>query len=136
MEARLRKALEPSQVAPLPSSSAAQIDNESLRDQVLHLQKKITGLEDTLDDVQSASERDANAQRERLKRAKDKEDAMRKEMVEGRKELERIIKLEDNARTRVQEIEEALRESTMALENARAEVEGMRVELVVSASNI
>jgi CAP-Gly domain-containing linker protein 1 len=136
LEARLRKALEPSQATPLPSSSAAQIDNESLRDQVLHLQKKITGLEDTLDDVQSASERDANAQRERLKRAKDKEDAMKKEMIEGRKELERILKLEDNARTRVQEIEEALRESTMALENARAEVEGMRVELGVSASNI
>jgi CAP-Gly domain-containing linker protein 1 len=133
LETRLRKALEPSQTAsPRVSSNAAQIDNESLRDQILHLQKKISGLEDALDDVQSAAEKEGMALRERLKRAKDKEDAMRKELFEGRKDLDRMVKLEDTARTRVQEIEEALRESTMALENARAEVEGMRTELGVS----
>lgn len=132
-EARLRKALEPVPIANArPSSDAAQIDNESLRDQILHLQKKITGLEDTLDDVQSASEKEAAALRERMKRAREKEDALRKELMETRKEFEQICKLEGNARTRIQEIEEALRESTIALENARAEVEVLRTELGVS----
>lgn len=91
-------------------------------------------MEDTIEDTHAASEREEAVLRERMKRLKDKEDAMKKELNDGRKEVDRMIKSEATARNRVEEIEEALRESTVALENARAEVESMRAELAVSRS--
>lgn len=116
-----------------PSSTAAEIDNEIFRDQIHHLQKKITSLEDMLEDAQTSSERDEAAVRERIKRFREKEDAMKKELVEGKKEVERMIRSEATARSRIDEIEDALQESTSALEDARAEVEGLRSELAVSS---
>jgi chromosome segregation ATPase len=117
------------------ASSAAEIDNETLRDQVQHLQKQIQSLEDMLEDVQVASEREEAVVRERIKRYKEKEEAMKKELSAGRKEVEQMLKSEATARGRVEENEEALRESTLALENARAEIEVLRSELAVSKSS-
>jgi CAP-Gly domain-containing linker protein 1 len=117
---------------PGSGSMASEIDNEMLRDQIHHLQKKVTSLEDILEDAQTSSEREEAAVRERLKRFRDKEDAMKKELAEGRKEVERMMRSEATARSRVEEIEDALRESTSALEDARAEVEGLRSEVSVS----
>lgn len=114
------------------AASAAEIDNEMLRDQVQHLQKKITTLEDMLEDTQAANEREELAARERVRRYKEREEAVRKELLEGQKEVERVLKAEEKARLRVEEIEEALRENTVALENARAEIETMRNEIAVS----
>ncbi|RDB16858.1 Dynactin subunit 1 [Hypsizygus marmoreus] len=110
-------------------SSAAQIDNETLREQVLHLQRKISTMEDMMEDAHATSEKEEVALRERMRRLKEKEDAMKKELNDGRKEVERMSKAEVNARSRVEEVEEALRESTVALENAQAEVEALRAEL-------
>jgi len=113
-------------------SSATQIDNETLREQVLHLQRKISTMEDIIEDAHAMSEKEEMALRERMKSLKEKEEGMKKELNEGRKEVERMVKSEAAARNRVDEIEEAFRESTVALENARAEVEGLRAELAVS----
>ena len=98
------------------ATSAAEIDNEMLRDQVQHLQKKIATLEDMLEDTQAANEREELAARERVRRYKEREEAVRKELLEGQKEVERVLKAEEKARLRVEEIEEALRENTVALE--------------------
>ncbi|KAL7281479.1 hypothetical protein ACG7TL_004794 [Trametes sanguinea] len=111
------------------ATSAAEIDNEMLRDQVQHLQKKIATLEDMLEDTRAANERDEAAAQERVRRYKDREEAMRKELLEGRQEVERVLKAEEKARVRVEEMEEALRENTVALENARAEIETLRNEI-------
>ncbi|KAI0663349.1 hypothetical protein C8Q70DRAFT_1042120 [Cubamyces menziesii] len=111
------------------ATSVAEIDNEMLRDQVQHLQKKIATLEDMLEDTQAANEREELAARERVRRYKEREEAVRKELLEGQKEVERVLKAEEKARLRVEEIEEALRENTVALENARAEIETMRNEI-------
>ncbi|KAF7361997.1 CAP-Gly domain-containing linker protein 2 [Mycena venus] len=131
LEARARAATRsPSPTAaPKVASSATEIDNETLRDQVVHLQKKVAKLEDALEDAHAASERDEAALGERVRRLKEKEEAAKKELSEGRKEVERMIKSEASARRRVEEVEEALQESTVALEDARAEVEGLRAEL-------
>lgn len=112
--------------------SATQIDNETLHEQVLHLQRKISTMEDVVRDAHASSEKDELALRERMKRLKEKEEGMKKELNDGRKEIERMSKSETSARIRVEEIEEALRECTVALENARAEVEILRAELTVS----
>ncbi|KAH8080291.1 hypothetical protein BXZ70DRAFT_960379 [Cristinia sonorae] len=111
------------------ASSAAEIDNETLRDQIQYLQKKIASLEDELEDARMTSEREELAIRDRIKRYKEREEVMRKEVVDGRKEVDRVLKAEAAARSRVEEIEEALRENTVALENARAEIEGLRMEI-------
>ncbi|KAI1795501.1 hypothetical protein LXA43DRAFT_723290 [Ganoderma leucocontextum] len=111
------------------ATSAVEIDNEMLRDQVQHLQKKIGTLEDTLEDMRTANEHEDVAVRERIKRYKEREDAIRKELAEGRQEVDRVRKGEEKARIRTEEVEEALRENTIALENARAEVETLRNEI-------
>ncbi|KAG1839825.1 hypothetical protein DFJ58DRAFT_811496 [Suillus subalutaceus] len=111
------------------ATSAAEIDNENLREQVQHLQRKLATLEDSLEDAHAVSEREEAAVRERIKRFKDKEDVMRNELSEGRKTVEQVLKAEALAKSRVEEVEEALRESTLALENAQAEIENLRSDV-------
>ena len=122
----------PSQEPSRTAETAAEIDNETLREQVHHLQKKISMMEDIIEDHQANAEKEEAAHQERMKRLKEKEDAMKKELAEGKKEVERVVRAEATARNRVEEIEEALRESTVTLENARAETEALRAELAVS----
>ncbi|KAK0479184.1 hypothetical protein IW261DRAFT_166460 [Armillaria novae-zelandiae] len=110
-------------------SAGQEIDNETLRDQVLHLQKKIVGLEDMIEDGRVAAEREEGAWRERMKKAKEEKEAMKRELGEGRREAERARTGEEEERGRRGEVEEALRESMTALEEARAELEGLRSEL-------
>ncbi|KAG2355679.1 hypothetical protein BDR07DRAFT_507601 [Suillus spraguei] len=114
------------------ATSAAEIDNENLREQVQHLQRKLATLEDSLEDAHAVSEREEAAVRERIKRFKDKEDVMRSELNEGRKTVEQVLKAEALAKSRVEEVEEALRESTLALENAQAEIENLRSDVAAS----
>ncbi|KAG2150614.1 hypothetical protein DEU56DRAFT_780997 [Suillus clintonianus] len=114
------------------ATSAAEIDNENLREQVQHLQRKLATLEDSLEDARAVSEREEAAVRDRIKRFKDKEDVMRSELSEGRKTVEQVLKAEALAKSRVEEVEEALRESTLALENAQAEIENLRSDVAVA----
>ena len=136
LEEQLRSAARPSSPTSLAkyASSAAQIENETLQDQVTHLQNKIGTLEDMLEDARAAAEKDEAVVRERIKRYKEKEDSMKKEVTASKKEMERLIRAEEQARQRLGEIEEAFRENHLTLENARAEIETLRGELVVSPS--
>lgn len=113
------------------ASSATEIDNESLREQVKHLQKRIATLEDNLEEARAALEREEVVGQERLRRVKEKEDALRRDMGEGRKELDKVMKMEAVAQRRVEELEEDMRELTNALEDARAEVETLREKVRV-----
>ena len=113
------------------ASSAAEIENEMLRDQVQHLQKKLATLEDTLEETRAANERDDAAVHDRLRRYKEREEGIRKELAEGRQEAERLRKAEEQARVRVAEVEEAFRENAVTLENARADIETLRSEVAV-----
>ncbi|EFI28199.1 CAP-Gly domain-containing protein [Coprinopsis cinerea okayama7 len=135
LETRLNALLEKAasqdqpELPPRMGETAAEIDNETLREQVIHLQKKISMMEDIIEDHRANAEKEEATHRERMKRLKEKEESMKKELNEGRKEVERVVRAEQQARNRVEEIEEALRESTLALENARAEIEMLRSEL-------
>ncbi|KAH7888798.1 hypothetical protein F5I97DRAFT_1855623 [Phlebopus sp. FC_14] len=130
LEEQVKKAAVPplSNLASQRTPSAIEIDNETLREQVQHLQKQLSAMEDTLEDVRAASEREEAIMRERIKRLKEKEDSIRNELDEGRKTVEQVAKAEALAKSRVEEVEEALRESTLALENARAEIEVLRTD--------
>lgn len=134
LEEQLRAAARPSSPTSLAkyASSAAQIENETLQDQVTHLQNKIRTLEDVLEDARASAEKDEAIARERIKRFKDKEESTKKEAAEAKKEMERLIRAEEQTRQRLGEIEEAFRENHLTLENARAEIETLRGELAVS----
>ena len=114
------------------ATTAAQIDNQTLHEQVTHLQKKVSTLEEQLDDARSAQERDEQAVMTRITRFRDNEIQFRKDLSEARRQNEEISKAEAVARARVEEVTEALRESDLALEDARAEIETLRVEVSVS----
>ena len=133
LEEQLRTQAQP--LSPLSAqrqaASAAEIDNESLREQVQHLQKRIGTLEDQLEEAHSTFDREEAAVRERVKRYKEREENMRKELTDSKKQVEQAMKSEEAARHRMEEMEEALRENTVALENARAEIEGLRNEIAV-----
>lgn len=137
LEEQLRAAARPSSPTSLAkyASSAAQIENETLQDQVTHFQDKIRTLEEMLEDARAAAERDEVVVRERIKRYKDREESMKKDVTEARREMERLSRAEEQARQRVGEIEEAFRENHLTLENARAEIETLRGELAVSDSS-
>ncbi|KAI9509749.1 hypothetical protein F5148DRAFT_1374978 [Russula earlei] len=132
----LREQLRSQALPPSPTSaarhlsSATQIENEALREQVVHLQKKLAIMEDMLEEVRATAERDETVVRERIRRYKEKEDLLKQQVVECDSEIARLVKSENNARARAEDVGEALRESTVALENARAEIEGLRAEIV------
>ncbi|EIN11336.1 hypothetical protein PUNSTDRAFT_141741 [Punctularia strigosozonata HHB-11173 SS5] len=111
------------------ASSVAEIDNENLREQVQFLQRRISSLEDLLEDARASSEREEAVVVERIKRYKDKEEAHKAELADHRKESDRLRELEANARARLNEMEEAVREGAVALENARAEIETLRTDI-------
>ncbi|KAI5118934.1 hypothetical protein M0805_003758 [Coniferiporia weirii] len=111
------------------SAEAIRIDNEMLREQLVHLQRKLSGLEDMLEETRGNAEREETAMRARLQRHKDGEATLRTEAAETRAEIERLAASEMLARGKAEEAAEALRENTLALENARAEIEGLRAEV-------
>ncbi|KAG8970030.1 hypothetical protein FRC03_011829 [Tulasnella sp. 419] len=131
MEGKLQ-AKENQPLNPQQASAAAVIENESLKEQAVHLQKKISSLEDLVEDMKVAAERDEAAVKARIARFRESEAALKNEVDALRGEMDRLVKAEATATRRVEEVEEALRESDAALENARAEIEGMRFELTAN----
>lgn len=119
------------QVIQRTPTSAAQVDNETLRDQVQHLQQKSAKLEEQLEDARAALDRDVSTYQEKIGKIRMEEEQMKRDFLSKSREVEQLLKSEARARGRVEEIEEALRESTVALENARGEVESLRADLAV-----
>ncbi|KAL5528742.1 hypothetical protein ACEPAF_7879 [Sanghuangporus sanghuang] len=117
------------------SAEATRIDNEALREQVQHLQSKISTLEDMLEDARNSLEREEAIARNRIQRHKENEATLRNEITETRRAMETLAKSESLARAKAEEAEEALRENTMTLENAQAEIEGLRTE-IASLENV
>jgi CAP-Gly domain-containing linker protein 1 len=115
--------------------SAAEIDNEALREQVQHLQKQLAQLEDQLDDVRADAERGEAAVEDRARRHKDREEAHAKDLEVAHGEIEDLRKAEERAKSKVLDLEDAVREGAEALENARAEIEGLRAEVGVCAKD-
>ena len=116
------------------ASSALEIDNEALREQIQHLIRKASSLEDQLEDARMAVEHSEIEVQQKETRYREREEAVRAELTDSRKEVERVTKSEETARLRTEEMEEALRENTVALENARAEIEILRTEIAVRLS--
>ena len=113
------------------ASEAAQIDNEMLREQVVHFERKVSQLESQLDGAREAADREEQAMRVRIAKYKENDGTLRKDLSEARAEVDHRKRLEAAGKARLEELEEALRENAVALENARAEIEGLRADLAV-----
>lgn len=116
------------------ASTAAEIDNETLREQVALYQQRIQHLEDQLEEAQVTVEREEAAIQNRISRYKEKDSRRQAELEEARQLAESAAKSETTAKTRIEELEEALRENTVALEDARAEIEALRTDVTVCLS--
>jgi chromosome segregation ATPase len=113
------------------ATTAAQIDNESLQEQVSHLQLKVAALEDQLHDARAASEAQEQGYAARLTRFREGESQLRKELEARNNEVKDLSKAEAAAKARVEEVTIALQESDSALEDARAEIETLRSDMAV-----
>jgi DNA repair exonuclease SbcCD ATPase subunit len=114
-------------------SEADQIDNEMLREQVIHFERKVSQLEAQLDNVRDTAEKEEQLMRTRIIKYKENDATLKRELLEARSEVETRKRAEIAGKARLEELEEALRENGVALENARAEIEGLRTELGVSS---
>ncbi|KDN40486.1 hypothetical protein RSAG8_08106, partial [Rhizoctonia solani AG-8 WAC10335] len=110
-------------------TTAAEIDNESLREQVSHLQRRLGTLEDQLEDARAQAEREDQSAQARIARAKEGEQTAWKECLELRKEVDNLKRDEGLAKAKIEELVEALREGAVTLETARGDVEGLRAEV-------
>lgn len=117
------------------ASTAAEIDNESLREQVSHMQRRLGVLEDQLEDARAQVEREGEVANARVVKAKESEAAARKECAELHRDMDVLRKEDERLRIRVEELVEALRENAVTLEGARADVEGLRAEVAVRLSS-
>ncbi|KAJ1304313.1 hypothetical protein OPQ81_005473 [Rhizoctonia solani] len=110
-------------------TTAAEIDNESLREQVSHLQRRLGMLEDQLEDARAQAEREDQSAQSRIAKAKEGEQTAWKECLELRKEVDNLKRDEGLAKAKIEELVEALREGAVTLEAARGDVEGLRAEV-------
>ncbi|CAE6539780.1 unnamed protein product [Rhizoctonia solani] len=97
-------------------TTAAEIDNESLREQVSHLQRRL-------------AEREDQSAQSRIAKAKEGEQTAWKECLELRKEVDNLKRDDGLAKAKIEELVEALREGAVTLEAARGDVEGLRAEV-------
>jgi len=128
------------QNAPAPSASeiareaetAAEIENENLKAQVEHQQKKIASLEDQIEEQQVQMERETevalkNNEKYLANERKHKEDIsqLRSDMTGLREQL-------GKSKDRVADLEHALKDHAKTLAGAQAEIESNRLDLAVS----
>jgi CAP-Gly domain-containing linker protein 1 len=129
----LRTQAEPISTAELTAraTTAAQIDNETLQEQVTHLQSRISFLDDQLHDARAAADAHEQAYAARMTRFRESEVQLKKDLEIAIAEKGTFINAEATALARVQEISTALQESDAALEDARAEIELLRSDMAV-----
>lgn len=133
IQEQLRTQAEPISSAELTAraTTAAQIDNEALQEQVTHLQSKISLLEDQLHDARVAADAHEQAYAARMTRFRESEVQLKKDLEIAVAEKAAVTKSEVVALARAQEISTALQESDTALEDARAEIELLRSDMAV-----
>ncbi|CAD6890369.1 unnamed protein product [Tilletia laevis] len=113
--------------------TAITIENESLREQLSHLQEKVGSLEEELALAHVQSETDREAVQNKSQRAAEKEANLQAEIKKLKSDLERVNKEARAARQRIDDLNDVVEESKTALETERAEVERLRADLLSSS---
>lgn len=131
----LRRATESSSAENVKSAdTAAQIDNENLKAQVAHQQKKIASLEDQIEELQVQIEKDGENTLKIIEKAKESDRRLREDIATARAEILNLREAVSKGKDRVAELEHALKDQASTLAGAQAEIESNRVDLAVSVS--
>ncbi|KAE8271375.1 hypothetical protein A4X09_0g956 [Tilletia walkeri] len=115
--------------------TAITIENESLREQLSHLQEKVGSLEEELALANVQAETEREAVQHKGQRLAEKEANLQAEIKKLKAEVERVNKGERAARQRIDDLNDVVEESKTALETERAEVERLRADLLSSSGN-
>lgn len=111
------------------ADTAAQIDNENLKAQVAHQQKKISSLEDQIEELQAQLEKDGENAIRIIDKAKEAERRLRQDLATAKSEIAALRESVTKGKDRIAELEHALHDQASALANAQAEIESNRVDL-------
>lgn len=114
------------------ADTAAMIDNENLKAQVAHQQKKIVSLEDQNEELQVQIEKYDEAAIKANEKARDNERRLKEEIANGRSEISGLREQINKHKDRVAELAHALKDQGHTLASAQAEIESNRVDLAVS----
>ncbi|KAK7437579.1 hypothetical protein VKT23_018477 [Stygiomarasmius scandens] len=113
--------------------SASEIDHSTLLEQISHLTRKVSSLEDLVEDQRSSFDKEEGLFQARLIEYQENEVRLKRQLAELREEMmverERGDIEEERFKVRLGETEEALTECRRALEEARGEVEMLKGEL-------
>jgi chromosome segregation ATPase len=126
-----------SQAALLPAEAlkeadtAAMIDNENLKAQVAHQQKKIVSLEDQNEELQVQIEKYDEAAIKANEKSREKERQLKEEIANHRSEISSLREQIGKHKDRVAELSHALKDQGHTLASAQAEIESNRVDLAV-----
>jgi CAP-Gly domain-containing linker protein 1 len=115
-------------------TSVAEIDHQSLQEQLSRAQKRIIVLEDEIAEIGTVMQQEREASVRRKDRFAEIESRYKVDMAKLKADYKRVTSTEAEARTRIEELMEALEESRAALENERAELEILRTEALVIGS--
>ncbi|KAJ9116924.1 hypothetical protein QFC22_004582 [Naganishia vaughanmartiniae] len=127
-ERRNQAALLPSEVLK-EADTAAMIDNENLKAQVAHQQKKIVSLEDQNEELQVQLEKYDEAAIKANEKARDNERRLKEEITNGRSEISTLKEQIAKHKDRVAELGLALKDQGHTLASAQAEIESNRLDL-------
>jgi chromosome segregation ATPase len=108
--------------------TAAEIDNETLTDQIKHLQSRILHLEEQLEDARGQAETDSDAWQAKYNKSREAEKGVEAELQRSQAEITKLNKEAAATKERITELQGALSENQAALESARAEIETLRQE--------
>ncbi|KAK0521023.1 hypothetical protein OC842_006912 [Tilletia horrida] len=121
-----------SSAAGMPTT-ALSIENETLREQVSHLQERLGSVEEELALANMQAETDREAMQQKSQRIVENEANLKAEIKKLKAEIDRVNKEERAARQRIDDLNEVVEESKTALETERAEVERLRADLLGSS---
>jgi CAP-Gly domain-containing linker protein 1 len=122
--------LTPSQVA-REAETAAEIENENLKAQVEHQQKKITGLEDQIDEMQVQLEKEAEVALKNNEKYLTNERKYKDDMSQQRQDMAGLREQISKGKDRIADLEHALKDQAKTLAGAQAEIESNRLDLAV-----
>lgn len=108
--------------------SAAEIEKESLTEQLSHAQDKLLSTEDQLAEANSSLEAEREAGKRRKEKALEADTRWKAEVKKLKDEIEKLVAEVREARDKSDELAEALEERGAALESERAELETLRAE--------
>ncbi|KAL9935276.1 hypothetical protein V8E36_005624 [Tilletia maclaganii] len=114
----------------IQAPTAITIENESLREQLAHLQEKVGSLEEELALANVQAETDREAIQAKAQRVAENEANLKAEIKKIKAEADRLAKEERAARQRIEDLNDVVEESKAALETERAEVERLRAEVL------